>query len=148
MRSTDRTVYAATAERVWAALSDWRRYLDWMPDVTWVRLQGPERTVGLELLVRTKLLGLPLVTDRMVVTAWEPPRRLGILHQGVVKGPAEWLLESAGDGASTAFVWTEELRMAPPVLGELALRAYWPWQRRMFRRSMENLRRLVEIPAS
>jgi len=138
-------VFRATPERVWAVLADWPRYPQWMPDVAWVRPLGPERELGLRLLVRTKVFGVPLASDTMRVTAWEPPTRLGIEHLGVVRGPAEWRLEPVQDG--TRFVWQEDVTMPPPVLGELALRVYWPWQRRMFRRSLTNLRRLVEEPA-
>jgi hypothetical protein len=91
-----------------------------MPDVAWIRVLGPERQ------------------------AWEPPRRLAVEHTGVVRGRGEWLLEPSGDGERTRFTWTESITMPPPGLGELALRLYAPWQRRMLRRSMMNLGRLLE----
>jgi hypothetical protein len=131
---------------VWAVLADWRRYPEWMPDVAWVRALGPGREANLVLLIRTRVFGVPVANDVMRVTAWEPPTRLGILHQGVVHGPAEWRLEPGDGGRSTRFRWDESVTMKPPILGEMALRIYWPWQRRMFRRSIENLRRLVERP--
>ena len=101
------------------------------------------REAGLELDVKTRIFGLlPLVTDRMRVTAWEPPRRMAIEHLGVVHGPAEWRLESLGP--RTRFTWTEDVHMRPGAIGDLALAIYWPFQRMLFRRSMRNVKRLAE----
>jgi carbon monoxide dehydrogenase subunit G len=144
MRSEERATFAARPERVWDVLADWRRYPEWMPDVAWVRAAGPDREAGLVLLVRTKVFGIPAATDVVQVTRWEPPRLLAVRHGGIVRGPAEWVLQPEETG--TRFTWREDLTMAPPVAGEIALRLYWPWQRRMFRRSIENLRRLVDGP--
>jgi len=133
---------AAPQDRVWEVLAEWERYPDWMPDVSWVRALGPERGEGMRLAVRTKVLGVPLVTDELHVIAWEPPRRMRIEHLGLVRGPAEWRLEPGPRG--TSFRWTEELTMPPPVLGTIALLLYSPILSWTFRRSIRNLRRLVE----
>jgi hypothetical protein len=114
-----------------------------MPDVASIRLVGDERELGAVLEVREKVLGVPATTDRLEVTAWEPPRRMVIEHTGLVRGWGEWLLEPVGE--RTRFTWTEELRMPPPILGELALVAYLPVQRAMLKRSMRNLARLAEV---
>jgi carbon monoxide dehydrogenase subunit G len=129
-------------ERVWDVVADWRRYPAWMPDVSWVRRISGEAGVGLELDVRTKVLGVPFVTDRMRVTAWDPPRRMAIQHEGLVSGPADWRLEPAGEDG-TRFLWTEELRMPPPLIGEIGLWLYRPVLRLTFRWSMRNLAKLV-----
>jgi hypothetical protein len=113
-----------------------------MPDVAWMRLLGTERGLGAKLEVKTKVFGVPLAIDLVEVTAWEPPRRLTIRHVGVVVGTGEWRLEPVGGG--TAFVWIEAFRMPPPLLGDLGLWVYSPWQRMMLRRSIRNLKRLVE----
>jgi hypothetical protein len=136
MRSEDRATFRAPPERVWAVLAEWRRYPQWMPDVAWVRPLGPGREANLVLLVRTRVFGVPVANDVMRVTAWEPPHRLGILHEGVVRGPAEWRLEALDGDRFTRLTWAEDVTMWPPVMGEAALRIYWPWQRRMFRRSI------------
>jgi hypothetical protein len=114
-----------------------------MPDVAWVRRLGPERELGARLVVRTKVFGIPFATDLLRVSAWDPPRRLAIDHQGLVTGSGEWTLEPLANGR-TRFRWVEELRMPPPVLGDLALWLYSPWQRWMLRRSLRNLGRLLE----
>jgi carbon monoxide dehydrogenase subunit G len=144
MRIEQEAVLRAPADRVWAVLSDWERQASWMPDVAWMRLRGPERELGARLAVRTKVLGIPAATDVITVTAWEPPTRLAVVHSGVVKGTGEWLLTPLRSGGATALRWVEDFTMPPPVLGELALRCYAPVQRLMQRRSLANLRRLVE----
>ncbi len=142
MRFEERAILRADPTRVWDVLTDWERQASWMPDVAWIRLVGSERRLGAQLEVRTKVFGIPLATDRVRVTAWEPPRRLAIDHVGVVVGIGEWDLEATGAG--TRFIWYESFRMPPPVLGGLALWLYSPYQRFMLRRSVRNLTRLVE----
>jgi carbon monoxide dehydrogenase subunit G len=142
VRFEERTTIEAPPERVWEVLSDWEQQASWMPDVAWMRLLGPERELGARLEVRTKVFGVPLATDLVEVTAWEPPRRLAIRHIGVVVGTGEWHLEPVPEG--TAFTWIETFRMPPPVIGDLALWIYGPWQRAMLRRSTRNLNRLAE----
>jgi carbon monoxide dehydrogenase subunit G len=144
MRFEQRAFLQASPERVWGILTDWERQASWMPDVAWIRPLGPERALGARLAVRTKVLGIPLVTDELRVTEWEPPRTLTVEHRGFVRGGGEWTLEPADGG--TLFIWRESFRMPPPFLGDLALWAYAPIQRRTLRRSTGNLRRLVEGP--
>ena len=146
MRFDEQALLPATPARVWEVLADWERQAMWMPDVAWIRVIGPERGQGAELEVRTKVLGVPLATDRARVTVWEPPRRLAIDHVGVVVGVGEWRLDPTEDG--TLFTWHERFRMPPPILGDVALLLYSPFQRLMLRRSIRNLTRLVEaLPA-
>ncbi len=145
MRFEERALVGADPMRVWDVLTDWERQASWMPDVAWIRLVGSERALGARLEVRTKVFGIPLVTDQVRVTAWEPPRRLAIDHVGVVVGVGEWHLESTEGG--TRFVWYESFRMPPPILGDLASLLYSPFQRFMLRRSIRNLKRLVEASA-
>jgi carbon monoxide dehydrogenase subunit G len=133
----------ATPERVWEVLSDWERQATWMPDVSWIRVVGSERELGARLEVRTKVFGVPLATDQVRVTGWEPPRRLAVEHVGVVVGVGEWRLEP--DEGGTRFTWYESFRMPPPVLGGMALWVYSPFQRFMLRRSVRNLKQLVEL---
>ena len=142
MRIEERADLKASPERVWAVLADLEAQASWMPDVAWIRLIGPQRELGARLRVKTRVFGIPLATDSVRVTAWEPPRRLAVEHRGAVVGSGEWRLEPRGGG--TRFIWSESLRMPPPLLGDLALWAYLPFQRLMLRRSIANLRRMVE----
>jgi carbon monoxide dehydrogenase subunit G len=135
-------VFDASPERTWAVLSDWERQASWMPDVAWIRARGTEWGEGAVLDVRTKVFGIPALTDEVAVTAWQPPHRLAVEHRGVVKGTGEWRLEPFGSG--TRFVWVERLRLPFGPFGELALRCYGPIQRAMLRRSVRNLKSLCE----
>ena len=144
MRLRHRAMLRAAPERVWEVLADWERQASWMPDVAWIRLVGDERELGARLEVRTKVLGIPATTDVIKVMVWEPPRRLGIVHEGFfVRGRGAWLLDPADGG--TRFTWIEELRMRPPFLGEVELEVYRPIQAAMMRWSVRNLGRLVEL---
>lgn len=143
MRIEQAGVIGAPPARVWAILADWERQASWMPDVRWIKVLGVERELGARLAVRTRVFGIPAATDLVRVTAWEPPRRIAVDHVGVVSGMGEWRLEPIGEDR-TRFTWFEEIRMAPPVLGAVALWVYAPWQRWMLRRSLGNLTRLAE----
>src|SRR5439155_3163872 len=107
------------------------------PDVSWVRRLGEDEGEGMRLAIRTKVLGIPLVTDELLITAWDPPRRMAVYHQGLVRGEAEWRLGTQDGG--TRFTWIEVLRMPPPVLGALALFIYSPVLRWNFGRNMRKL---------
>ncbi|HEY3210084.1 MAG TPA: SRPBCC family protein [Actinomycetota bacterium] len=146
MRFEEEALLHADPQRVWEVLTDWERQASWMPDVAWIRVVGSERELGADLEVRTKVFGIPLATDRVRVSAWEPRQLLAIDHVGVVVGVGEWLLEATEGG--TRFTWSETFRMPPPLLGDLALWLYSPFQRFMLRRSIRNLRRLVETPSA
>jgi carbon monoxide dehydrogenase subunit G len=116
---------AAPPERVWAALTDWTRQDRWML-LTDVEVVGEVRQgVGTRLAART---GLPWrrgrhvgVLDTMVVTEWDPPRRVVVQHTGrVVRGPGIFVV-TPRNGSST-LEWTERLYLPLGLLG----RAGWP----------------------
>ncbi len=113
-----------------------------MPDVAWIRVIGPERALYARVAVRTKVLGVPFITDKLKVVAWEPPRRLVVRHLGLVRGTGEWRLERTGD--RTRFRWTEDLTLGVPLVGDIALHVYAPMLRWVHRRSIASLRREVE----
>jgi carbon monoxide dehydrogenase subunit G len=151
MRFEERVQIGASPQRVWDLLTDWERQASWMPDVAWMRPLGPKRELGARFQVKTKVFGVPLATDLVEVTAWEPPRRLAIRHEGVVVGTGEWNLVSVQlepAREATSFTWIESFHMRLPLIGGLTLRLYSPWQRWMLRRSMRNLKRLAESAAS
>jgi carbon monoxide dehydrogenase subunit G len=132
----------APPEQVWSVLTDWERQVLWMPDVAWIHVVGTERQLGARIAVRTKILGVPFITDRLKVVAWEPPRRLVVRHLGLVRGTGEWRLDRSGD--RTRFSWIEDITLDIPWIGDLALRLYEPGLRWTHRRSIRNLRRWIE----
>jgi carbon monoxide dehydrogenase subunit G len=129
----------ADAETVWAQLGRWERQTAWMADADEVRVLGSAREgIGVRVAVRTRVLGVPAFTEVLEVVRWEPPRLLQIAHTGFVRGAGEWRLEPLRAGRSR-FTWTEDLGLPVPVIGELALRGYAPFMRRLMRRSIEGL---------
>jgi len=142
------TIDAPPAE-TWRTVEPIERHVDWMAEADAIRFIGPQtRGVGTTFDCLTKL-GPFHLTDRMTVTEWEPPRVLGIRHEGLVSGPARWSLLPERGGAATRFVWVEDLRLRFPVkaLGELGLLAYRPVLQLTFSLSMRNLARLASSGA-
>ena len=130
----------------------WRRLLAWEDQITWIEdavsvrvLTSHRGGVGVIVAVRTRVLGVPLLTDRLEVTVWDPPRRLVMAHRGLVRGVGEWLLQPVGGG--TRFSWTEDLALPVPILGEPLLLMYRPFMRRLMRSSLSNLKRMVHQQA-
>jgi carbon monoxide dehydrogenase subunit G len=115
----------APPERVWAALTDWTRQGEWMLLTDVETVGGPATGVGGRLVART---GVPWrrgrhlgVVDTMVVTEWDPPRRVVVQHTGrLVRGPGIFEVTPRGEG--TTFVWTEQLWLPFGLLGQLG----WP----------------------
>ena len=142
MRVTTVEVLNAPQEHVWDVLTDWERQASWMPDVAWIRVLSPERQLNARMAVRTKVFGVPLLTDSFHVVVWDRPRRLVVRHVGLVRGSGEWLLDRRGH--RTWFRWTEDLMLPIPVIGALVLRAYRSVLRWTFLRSVRSLRRQVE----
>jgi carbon monoxide dehydrogenase subunit G len=142
MRLTTVAILNAPPEQVWNVLTDWERQVLWMPDVAWIRVIGPERELSARVAVRTKVLGVPFVTDKLKVVAWEPPRRLVVRHLGLVRGTGEWRLDRIGD--RSRFSWAEDITVGIPWIGELAISVYEPMLRWVHRRAIANLRRRVE----
>jgi hypothetical protein len=128
---------------VWAALTDWVRQGEWMLATDVETVGGPAQEVGGRLAART---GVPLpggrrlgVLDTMLITRWEPPRRVDVRHTGrVVRGSGVFEVRPRGD-AST-FVWTEVLDLPLGALG----RAGWPLVRPAMRAGVRlSLRRFA-----
>ena len=113
-----------------------------MKDAESVRVLSAHRQgVGVLLAVKTRVLGVPLFTERLEVTLWDPPRRLVVAHRSLVRGVGTWSLEPNGSG--TRLTWTEDLSLPVPVLGEAALLGYRPFLRRLMRRGLASLRAFI-----
>jgi Polyketide cyclase / dehydrase and lipid transport len=134
-------VLPVDADTAWAHLCRWERQSVWMADADEVRVLGSVREgVGVRVAVRTRVLNVPALTEVLEVVRWEPPRLVQIAHTGLVRGAGEWRLEPLGTDASR-FTWTEDLRLPVPVVGEIALRVYARFLRRLMRRSIQGLAR-------
>ena len=146
MRVSAQTELALPHGEAWRRLLAWEDQITWIEDAVSVRvLTSHRRGVGVIVAVRTRVLGVPMLTDRLEVTMWDPPRRLVMAHRSLVRGVGEWLLQPFGDG--TRFIWTEELALPVPIIGELVLLSYRPFMHRLMRRSLSNLERTVHRQA-
>ena len=134
----------ATPERVWELVADVPSQASWMVDVSRLEITTEQLSgAGTEVKVTSKLFGLPLVHDTMLITGWEPPRRFDVEHRGQFTGTAAFVLEPAPGG--TVFRWIEDFKPPLGPLGELGFRlVVGPHLRRVFGRSLDNLRRLAE----
>ncbi len=136
-------VVSAPPERCWAFALDWEGQPRWIRDAVWVRVLTREREgVGVRIEVLNRVLHVPVFTEQLEVTAWDPPRRLEMGHRGFVRGVGTWWFEP--DAAGTRFTWTEELSLPIPILGEVALWIYRPFMRRLMRAGLANLQRSIE----
>lgn len=139
MQVSAEVVLPVPIERAWALLLRWEDQPRWMKDADSVRVLGEQREgVGTTLAVKTRVLNVPLFTERLEVTIWEPPRRLVMAHRSFVGGVGTWRLQPVERG--TWFSWIEELSLPVPFLGELALRVYRPFMARLMRGALEDLR--------
>jgi hypothetical protein len=79
----------------------------------------------------------------MLITTWQPPVRYDVKHQGQFTGTGAFILEPAPGG--TVFCWLEDFKPPFGPLGELGFKLIvGPHMRRVFARSLANLRRLAE----
>jgi len=134
----------ATPERVWEILADLPGQKRWMADLRSLEITSPQQAgEGTEMNVTSELFGQPLVRDRMTITAWQPPHRLDVRHAGAFSGTGSFVLDPVRGG--TVFTWIEDFQ--PPLgrIGELGFTMLvGPHMQRVFRRSMDNVRRLAE----
>jgi carbon monoxide dehydrogenase subunit G len=76
--------------------------------------------------------------DVMEFTAWEPPQRMAIRHQGLVTGVGEFVLTDIG-GGTTRFMWAEALTF-PWYLGGLVTEFFAaPVMKAIWRRNLARL---------
>ncbi len=134
----------ATPERVWEVISDLPAQATWMVDVRKLEVVGEQSSgVGTVIAVTSELFGLPLVNDLMRITTWQPPNRFDVVHEGQFSGTGAFIVEAVRGGS--VFTWIEDFEPPLGPLGELGFSlAVGPHLRRVFGRSMENVRRLAE----
>jgi uncharacterized protein YndB with AHSA1/START domain len=135
-------VIDAPIERTWAVLADVERQPEWMHDLKAVRMTTPPPVgVGTEAEGTVRILGLT-VTDPITITAFDPPHRFAIRHDGRYRGEGVIRLERNVDGSGTIVRWDETL--VAPILPHLAERVSRPVFAAVFQQDLHNLRELVE----
>lgn len=142
MRVEASTHLPAPPDDAWRVLLRWEDQARWIRDADSVRVVSPHREgPGVRIAVKNRVLNVPLFTEVLEVTGWEPPRRLEMTHRSFVRGVGTW--ELAAEGSVSRFTWVEDLSLPVPVLGELALFVYRPFMRHLMRGAMRDLRAFV-----
>ena len=136
------TTIAASPGQVWAAIEDIGSHTRWMEDAVAIHFTSSQRSgIGTAFDCETRVGPMRLI-DRMQVTEWDPPRVLGIRHAGVVAGRGHFLLEPVDGG--TRFAWEEDLTFPWWLAGRVGVAGARPVLHRVWRRSLGNLKWLVE----
>jgi len=136
------TVLDATPEQVWDSVEDISSHVEWMHDAVAIRFTSSSTSgVGTTFDCDTKV-GPFRLTDRMEITAWDPPRTMGVRHVGMVTGTGEFTIVPVGNERS-GFTWRERLVfpwwMGGPIgafFGGFVLRLVW-------KRNLKGLQRIV-----
>jgi uncharacterized membrane protein len=135
-------VVDAPIDATWAVLSDIPRQPEWMRDMKRVAIETPGSVgVGTRAEATVRILGIA-VSDPVEITAFEPPVRFAIRHDGLFSGDGVITLEPGADDTTTIVRWTETL--GPPLLPELGAVAQAPVLRAVFQEDLRRLKRLVE----
>ena len=121
--------------------------LEWMADADSITFVTDQRQgVGTEFECLTRV-GPLVTTDVMTITEWEPGRRMGIEHRGVVTGRGHFELEGDGRGR-TVFCWEEDLTFPTWMGGRLGERAGRPVLMRIWRANLSRLKAKAEREAA
>ncbi len=136
-------VIAAPVETVFEAFSQWSEQGRWMLGTRVDVTKGDGHSVGSELAAFTGT-GRVGFLDTMVITRWEPPYRVDVLHTGrVVRGTGTMEVVALPGGRSR-FIWSEDLDLPLGMLGRIG----WPIVRPGFlqgvKASLQAFGRLVE----
>jgi uncharacterized protein YndB with AHSA1/START domain len=130
---------------VWAAVEDVATHPRWMVDARSIRfLTDQRRGVGTAFECDTVLHPVRMV-DRMEITSWVPRREMGVRHTGAVSGEGVFTLRRVHlRRRTTRFTWSERLRFPWWLGGPVGALAAKPVLTAVWRRSLRNLKRLVE----
>ncbi|NNE75221.1 MAG: SRPBCC family protein [Acidimicrobiales bacterium] len=136
---------AAPPDEVWAFVEPVENHVDWMADAEAIRFTSEStRGVGTTFDCDTKVGPIKL-TDKMEITEWEPGRRMGVRHVGLVTGTGAFSLEPSGP-RNTAFVWAETLSFPWWLGGPIGEIVGAPILKLIWRRNLRRLKLLIERP--
>jgi len=134
---------AADPASVWAVLEDIGSHTEWMTDAEQITFRSSQRRgEGTEIDVLTKV-GPLRTSDRMRFTEWEEGRRMGVRHEGLVKGTGSFRLTASG--GATLVTWHEDLEFPWVFGGPLGASVAKPILRRIWRANLARLKAIVEV---
>lgn len=138
-------VIDAPIERVWTELADVEGQPRWMREMKSVRLLTPPPIgVGTRGEATVRILGVA-VTDPVEVTAFAPPTRFAIRHEGSFTGGGVITLAPGADRTTTIVRWDETL--IAPALPHLWAAVAAPVMEHIFQADLLRFRDLVETGA-
>ncbi len=128
---------------IWSYLVDWEGLHRWMSELSALRITSTRRQgVGVEGVASVRIGGIT-TTDRIRVTAWDPPSRLTIVHLGWVSGSGIMVCRESAHG--TVFTWTERLQPPLGALGWMGMQLLRPLIKRTFAADVRRLKALAEF---
>lgn len=128
---------------IWNYLVDWEGLHRWMSELSALRITSSQRQgVGVEGVASVRIGGIT-TTDRIRVTAWDPPARLTIVHLGWVSGSGIMVGRESARG--TVFTWTERLQPPLGALGWIGMQLLRPLIKRTFVADVRRLKALAEF---
>ena len=94
-------------EEVWADVRHLGTHVEWMHDAVAIDFTSETvEGVGTTFDCLTKVGPIKL-TDKMRVTSWVEPERIGVRHEGLVSGDGEFVISPTANGST--FAWEETL---------------------------------------
>lgn len=133
----------APIETVWDVVADVGRQPEWMMEMSDLRmLTDPPLGVGSRGEATVTIAGIS-TTDPVTISAFEPPRRFGIVHEGRISGDGLIALASRAVGGPTIVEWQE--RLFPPVFPYVGAAIMRPVLRRIFQGDLERLATMVAV---
>lgn len=132
----------APPQAVWEAVTDWPRQSEWIIGTEVAVVAGDGRSPGSRIEAYTGRRPVGFL-DTMTITAWEPPHRVRVQHDGrLLRGPGEITVRPVG--RRSVLSWSEDLELPLGVLGAVGWRVARPAVRWGFRRSLQAFARSVE----
>jgi carbon monoxide dehydrogenase subunit G len=127
----------APVDEVWDDIGDLETHVEWMADAESIEFVGDRRRgMGTTMRVLTRL-GPLRTTDLIRVVSWDPPHRIGVVHEGLVTGRGEFRL--APEAGHTRFSWEEDLGFPWYLGGDVTAYAARPLLRRVWKRNLSRL---------
>jgi uncharacterized protein YndB with AHSA1/START domain len=137
------TTIDAPPRKVWAAVEDIGTHADWMHDAVAIRFVSSRRAGAGTVFDCDTRIGPFRLTDRMTITSWKPGREMGVVHEGLVTGTGRFTMRCRR-GGRTRFTWSERLVFPWHLGGPIAATLVAPVLRLIWRRSLRDLKSLVE----
>lgn len=133
----------APPDVTWRTVEPIEHHVDWMADAESIRFTTARtRGIGTAFDCVTKV-GPICLTDRMTITEWEPGKRMGIEHRGMVTGRGRFTLQRRR-GGRTRFTWNERLIFPWWMGGPAGALAAKPVLTAIWRRNLRRLKTIVE----